>query len=85
MAGSSPDHTARLDPAQYIKKREKQDKSGPPAQLAQTVLAKGVSGKTDPYALSMYFISSYFDIWPNKPRFDIRKETKRELTGEAEI
>jgi len=39
LAESGPDRIAGLDPAQY-KKKKKQAESGPPAQLAQTVLAK---------------------------------------------
>jgi hypothetical protein len=32
-----------------------------------------VCGKTHPYTLSMYFIPFYFDSWPNKLHFNIRK------------
>jgi hypothetical protein len=31
------------------------------------VLAKGVFGKTHPYALFMYFIPFYLDIWQTSP------------------
>jgi len=47
-----------LDPAQCLKKRV--GWFGLLAQPAQIVSAKGVFGKTHPYALSIYFIPLLF-------------------------
>jgi hypothetical protein len=37
---------------------------------------KGVFGKTHIYALTIIFMLTLVDIWPNEPRFDIRKFQK---------
>jgi hypothetical protein len=40
------------------------------------VFIKDVFGKTHPYALTTIFMLTLVDIWPNEPRFDIRKFQK---------
>jgi len=58
LAGFSPARMTGLDPAQCLKKRV--GWFGLLAQPAQIVSAKGVFGKTHPYALSIYFIPLLF-------------------------